>query len=68
MNAHGEEWYGIQSLYLDTPDALLRARGATCRLRVSASGRATLTLVLLALLALCSALQFWFSRRRVHYR
>jgi sn-glycerol 3-phosphate transport system permease protein len=29
---------------------------------------ATLTLVLLALLALCSALQFWFSRRRVHYR
>jgi sn-glycerol 3-phosphate transport system permease protein len=29
---------------------------------------ATLTLVLLALLALGSALQFWFSRRRVHYR
>lgn len=27
-----------------------------------------LTLVLLALLALCSALQFWFSRKRVHYR
>jgi len=29
---------------------------------------ANLTLVLLVLLSLCSALQFWFSRRRVHYR
>lgn len=29
---------------------------------------AALTLVLLALLALCSALQFWLSRKRVHYR
>ncbi|WP_066739576.1 carbohydrate ABC transporter permease [Cupriavidus sp. D384] len=29
---------------------------------------AALTIVLLALLALCSAIQFWLSRNRVHYR
>ncbi|PLQ02237.1 carbohydrate ABC transporter permease [Cupriavidus pauculus] len=29
---------------------------------------AALTIVLLAILALCSAIQFWLSRNRVHYR
>lgn len=37
-----------RDLYLDTADALLRARGATCRLRLSTSGRATLMLALSA--------------------
>ena len=33
-----------------------------------ASYAGALTLVLLALLALCSAVQFWLSRNRIHYR
>ena len=33
-----------------------------------ANSAAALTIVLLALLALCSAIQFWLSRNRVHYR
>lgn len=33
-----------------------------------ASYAGALTVVLLALLALCSAIQFWLSRNRVHYR
>jgi sn-glycerol 3-phosphate transport system permease protein len=33
-----------------------------------ASYAGALTLVLLALLALCSAIQFWLSRNRIHYR
>lgn len=37
-----------RDLYLDTPDAVLRSRGASCRLRQATTGRATLTLTLSA--------------------
>ncbi|MBA3890276.1 MAG: polyphosphate kinase 1 [Gemmatimonadaceae bacterium] len=33
-----------RDLYLDTPDAVLRARGVTCRLRISTTGRTSILL------------------------